>query len=297
MKTLRLFGLAALATMVLSCENNLFDKSETVTNNPISEDGEELVLKEAGADNALETADYEVDYFTTSDIPQDAGLKSTNHRRFGLRYLVGQAPDVTVDTSATGFPKTIILDYGEGTELENGKILSGKIVIVVSAPRFTDGATREVTFVDFYVDSIGIVGKNTCSFYSGQDSIQGTFVYNRNLQFNFPDDSYILREGERTRTWIYGLNTPFMHADDEIHITGQSTSEDRHGNVYTRVITNALVKTGACRFIIQGTVELSKNGEVMYLDYGDGECDYLAELTKGAVTKEINLARWNRKRK
>jgi hypothetical protein len=297
MKKMRLFLLAALAIIVFACEKDLIEDT-VVDADPISAEGEEMALKEAGVDNVLETADYEVDYFTTEDeaVASESGLKSTDNNRYGLRYLAGLAPDVTVEPNDGSFPKTITLDYGEGTELENGKILSGKIVIDLTAPRLTDSAMRTVTFVNFYVDSIGIEGIAKNSFFSGHNRDQGIFVYNRRLKFNFPDGSYIFRHGEITRKWVQGLNTPFMHADDEIHITGKSASEDRRGNHYTREILKPLVKTGACRFIIQGKVQFTFNREVMYLDYGDGECDYTAILSKNGERKVINLARWNKKK-
>lgn len=295
MKKMNLIMAAAIGVFALSCDNDVLNTPE-VNTDPISVEAEEVVLKEATIDNSLETADYEVDYFTANAPELNDGLKSADGRRYGLRYAAGQAPDVTIDTAATGFPKTVTLDYGEGTELENGKILSGKIIIVVTGPRMQDGSMRTVTFEEFFVDSINIKGSTKNTYYAGTDEDTGEFTYKRKLYFIFPDESEVERQGDITRKWLQGLSTRHMHADDIIEISGTASSVDRKGNTYSREIAEPLVKTGACRFITEGIVRFSFNDEVMYLNYGNGQCDYTAELTKNGETKEINLARWNKKR-
>ena len=63
---------------------------------------------------------------------------------------MGLPPVITIEKTDGGFPITITLDYGDGTELLNGRIISGTITIVVSAPPRTDGATRTVTRITSY---------------------------------------------------------------------------------------------------------------------------------------------------
>jgi hypothetical protein len=296
-----LLSLAALTVLFASCEKDGPDDGAEATN---LTNTEMIINEDATIEDALETSDYEVDFFTGSDenlaiTLEDEGmpaLKSPRHDRRRLRYLYGQAPNVTIDTAATGYPITIVLDYGDGTELLNGKVLKGKIIITITAPPRTDGAERQAKFEGFFVDSVGIEGFSSHLIDMGADSSTVAFVYNRELVFNFWDQTTITREENRRREWVSGILTPWDLSDDEIQITGYATSTSRDGIVYQRKITETLIKIGTCRSIVQGMVEFSIDGEVkMTLDYGDGNCDNLATVTRNGEQKTVRIGKlWKR---
>ena len=246
--------------------------------------------------------DYEIDYFSGSDeaianaeayasAPQPKSTDGKNRR-----HLYNQALDVTVDTAIGGWPKTITVDYGEGVELCNGRIISGKIVIVVSAPRLEDGSSREITFVDLKIDSVVVDGGSSKVFSAGEEAASGTFTLNREVTLTFPDNTWVKREGNKVREWVSGLDTKFNPADDYILITGDMEVTNSDGVEYSREITKPLVRTGECIFLTEGTVLIvKKDGTQATLDYGDGECDNKATITKDDQTKEITLGKWRRK--
>ena len=45
----------------------------------------------------------------------------------------------------------------------------------------------------------------------------------------------------------------------------------------------------SCKYPLSGIVEITRAGETMTIDYGTGECDNLAQVTKDGVSEEIEL--------
>lgn len=298
-----ILGLVAAACLVFtSCDK---DSGESIEIEKINGSVESLVVKEAAIEDVVEASDYEVDYFTGSSnsmfaLPSadEASLKGAVRDWFGKgRYKDGEGPEVTKEDTEGGFPKTITVDYGEGLELKNGRVISGKIIIAVSdAPR-NDGATRDISYENFKIDSIAITGSAKKVFTAATDDAAAKVSITAERTLTFPDDTFVKRTIEKTKTWVAGLDTKFYPADDIKHIEGSILSVSSEGNEYKKEITKALVKTGACRFITQGTVQVTKDGEVIsILDYGDGTCDDVATFTKDGETKEIALGKWRRKK-
>jgi hypothetical protein len=287
MKKSILFIAAFSTAIFFGCEENL-------TNNKslLSEEEEAVITDDAASDNVIEATDYEVDYYSSSEETIDGingTKKSTQWHRW--RYVDGIGPAVTVDPTGSAYPKTITIDYGDGIELINGRIITGKIIIEVSARPLTNGATREVTYENFYVDSVHIAGGATRTFV-GTDSTERIFSNESNLTLTFPDSTVVTRTSDRTRTLAEGFETPFYHADDLILIEGDVNYEISGGATFSKSITYPLTKTGACRFIVEGTVSFTLNGEnFAELDYGDGTCDDLATITKDGETRQITIGR------
>jgi hypothetical protein len=97
---------------------------------------------------------------------------------------------------------------------------------------------------------------------------------------------------------VEGMDTKGDHSDDVRYITGYATCADSDGNTYTRQSTSNLVKRGECRYIVEGTVSLTKNGvEFGTINYGNGECDNLATMTTTEGTKEIEIGKRKRIRR
>jgi hypothetical protein len=285
------FSLLALSTIILfSC--NKEDGASL-----ISSEEEAIVLNDAATETVMESADYEIDLFSgsTESINDAAtGLKSTEQHPFWGRYRLGQAPTVILETTDGDFPKTITLDYGEGTELNNGTVISGQIIIVVSAPPRTDGATREVTFNDFYVDSVNIAGTRNISF-SANDEEGITFTVVGDLVFTFTDGTYIERHAEKIRKLVEGYATFFDHSDDVLHITGYTSAVSSEGYSFSKTIIEPLVRLGTCRYIVSGIVVMEKNDEVFAeLDFGDGTCDDIATIVKDGEERQITLGKRHR---
>jgi len=291
-----------LAPLFFGCQKSLVPELES-NNDLLLSDNEDYILKDAEIEEAVELADYEVDFFTTPksglrDFGKDKKKPPRGGKKpLGRRYHMDNCPDITIDSTETGFPRTITLNYGEGTELRHGKLLKGKIIIYVSDPPFTDGGTREITYENFYVDSMNIAGNKLMTFIGDNSTIK-IFSSSSDLIYTFGDGSVESRSSNKVRQWISGIDTEFEPDDDIINITGSSLFVNKEGDEMEKLITDALVKTGACKYITQGVVTFSINGEVdAVLDYGQGDCDNKALLTKDGETTEIDLKHKKKKRK
>ncbi|MGQ1891098.1 hypothetical protein ACT29H_11725 [Thermophagus sp. OGC60D27] len=299
-----LFSLAfGTAIMFVSCENEeVIPASDFATAN-FNVTTESVVTTDAAIEDVVEAADYEVELYTgTVVMLEDLSvasqtndqLKSASSERFRDRYRLGR-PDVTVEWTEGDYPRTVTLDYGEETELANGRIISGVIEIEISAPLFQEGAVRTVSFIDFSVDSLIINGTIEKTIVSVTDEREVSIV--RDLIVALPDGTEVECYAEITRTWEEGLGTQFYHGDDVIGINGFATCTDSDGNEYRREITEKLQKQGGCRFLVSGEVTFSNNGEVFgTVNYGDGTCDNVGEYTTADGTKEFTIGKRIRKR-
>lgn len=294
MKTTKLSTIAILSLALFACQDfNGLDSTTSET--------DELVLKSAviaETDLMVESVSdevvYEAEFFAESEkllkqLARFKGGKNLLSGHKGNRYLNGYAPDVSIDTAATGYPVTITINYGVGSELKNGRKISGLVTIEISAPRGTDGATRLITYTNCVIDSVNING-TAIETFNGDNETARTINNNSEVTFILPDGTVIERTGTHTRNWIEGLSTPLEHDDDVIEITGSLTATTSTGNTWERGIIEPLLRTGDCRHHVQGVIEFSQNGEVIStLDFGDGTCDNLALLTVEGETVEIEL--------
>lgn len=295
MKKAFLFIAAALMTLFISCE-----KDETLTTETLTDMEEAMVSTDAAADDVSEAMSYEVDYFSSTDQHIEAlssDLKSSEGRGFGYRFLLGVAPEITVVPEGPEYPKTITIDYGEGMELLTGRMLSGKIIIELSDRPLANGATRTITFENFYVDSVQVQGIATRTF-TGTTDTEREFSSESTLDFTFADGSVLTREGQRTRTLVEGFETLYDYSDDLILITGSVNYTTDEGVAFGKYISDPLHRLGTCRFVVQGVVTYTYEGEMFAeLDYGDGTCDDLATITKNGETRQITIGKRRRIRR
>jgi len=168
---------------------------------------------------------------------------------------------------------------------ENGHIKNGVIIVKILGGPLQDVFKRIVLMKNFTIDDILIEGKK-------EIVKTGQYIYSVTLtggKVTFTDGTTYLREFSRTRTWTEGYSTPANIWDDIFTIEGAATGVNRKGNNYTHTITNPLVVKNNCRWIVEGTIELTVNDKVAVLDYGMGECDNLATMTVNGEIKEIKL--------
>jgi hypothetical protein len=301
-----LFSLMLGSVMIFSgCneDDEIIPASDFVTPD-FSVTVESVITTDAAIQDVIESVDYEVDLFSGSvdavdGLSADAGtsdeLKAGAGDRHRNRYRLGDAPEVNVDWTAEDFPKTITLDYGEETELENGRIISGLVEIVISAPMNTEGATRTVTFTDFSVDTLLINGTITKDVVSLDDGRVVHIV--RDLVVTLPDGTEVECYAELERTWNSGMGTPFNFGDDQMSITGFANCMDSDGNEYRREIKEALKLRGDCRYISAGEVMYSANGLAFgSLNYGDGTCDNTCQMNATKEQKQFAIGKRVRER-
>jgi hypothetical protein len=286
-----LFFIAGLAVLFFACE-----KQDSLSQFA----DEEAVLKSAQialTDNKLETVLSEVTY--ESDFYSGiVKLLSKGHHggmKFGFRdfghYKSGKGPDVVISNTTDTYPKTITLDYGDSTVIHHGRVLKGVVTIEISAPARTDGSTRKMTFKNFVIDSIAVNG-TSISVFKGDNKTSAVENYTEDVVFNYDNGTEVTWKGEKKRDWVEGLSTDTVRSDDVIKITGKANAAITGGSVYLKEITVPLVRKGSCKYITEGVIQLTVDNKlVSSVDYGTGECDASATLTKDGTTTTLDLTK------
>jgi hypothetical protein len=291
MKTKVLMMITALTVLSYSsC------KKDTNTSGSIDQTSVNLADDDAVTDVVFE------DVFNTADnatIILDQLGKSLDTK--SLTVLSDSCPTITVTRpTADLWPKTVTVDYGTSCTGINNNVRSGKILIEVTGPRLVTGSKRTITFENYYFNGIKVEGTKVLE-NMGYNSNQNLVISVRltDGKLTLPDGTTIERTVDHQREWIAGLLTKNIW-DDECLITGTASGKNIEGVAYTNTITTALHWTRVCRFIVSGVVNIQRDGKTpVQLDYGNGDCDAKAVVTKDGVTKEILLKNkhrnfWNR---
>jgi len=274
------FGIIALALFGLvltSCNESDTIQEELIT--------EEIDLKAAETEAEIDKVSDE-----SSAIIEEAYLMEEfpiTKSNVTDRYL----PDcVTITVVIVQNMKTVTLDFGEGCELRNGNLVSGKIIMTYE--RDPEAASKMITysFEDFYFNRKNVEGGGSIlrerSNENGNPQSTKTF----DVTVTWPDGLFASKVGVKVREMVEGQSTPAW-GDNVFLITGNWTFTRRNGNVLSANIIKELRRELACKFLVSGTIELSKNLNTAILDYGDGECDDLATVSiNGGERREIHLS-------
>lgn len=276
-----------LSVVLFSCNNDKIDVAEDST---LSEKSAEITLSEVNLEAATTASEYEVEFYANAEeiLSQWWRIGKRWEWTNKMHYMSRQCPNVTIaDGEIDDYPKTITLDYGDSTVLKNGKVLSGIIIIEISAPRNSASYTRIVTYKNFGIDTLTIVGTSLITVDRENTAFRN---FKSDLTITLDNGNVITRSSERTWTWIEGLETTEDQTDDVIHITGE-VSATFGLDSYKKEIVDPLVRIGDCRFIVEGVVEITLNGTLIStLNYGDGECDEIATMTNSeGETIEVDL--------
>jgi len=242
-------------------------------------------------DDAVTDAVFE-DVFNTADnasIIIDQLGKSGDAK--SETVVTDSCPAITVSHPLNAaWPKTVTVDYGAGCSGFNDNTRSGKIMIEVTGPRLTVGTKRTITFVNYFINNIKVEGTKVLENkgYNGNQNLVIS-VKLTGGKLTLPDGKVIERSFDHQREWTAGLLTKNIW-DDECLITGTATGKNINGVAYNNTIISALQWKRACRFIVAGVVKIEREGsQPVELNYGTGDCDAKAVVTRGGESKEILL--------
>lgn len=261
--------------LITSCEtNDTVDLSE-----PISAD-ETVALTEV--DDISDDVDNIIDdYFVESeDFSKTSEIESKTEDLL---------PCVVKTFVLTDTTKTVTLDFGEGCELPNGNVLSGKIIMNYVIDTDVNILTIAQTYENFYFNDISIEGENTIVRIRENENGNPQSTVTFGTTITWPDGVSATREGFKVREWIEGYDTRDW-ADNVFLFTGSWTLTFTDGIVYSSSIIEPLRREMACRFIVSGIVEVQKLDMSGTIDFGDGSCDDIATFTdEDGVVSEITL--------
>ena len=276
-----------LSVVLFSCNN---DKIEVAEDSTLSEKSAEITLSEVTLEAATTASEYEVEFYANAEdiLSQWWRMGKRWEWTNKMHYMSHQCPNVTVEEGENdSYPKIITLDYGDSTVLKNEKVLSGIIIIEISAPRSSASYSRMVTYSDFGIDTLTIAGTSLITVDRENTAFRN---YKSDLTITLDNGNVITRSSSRIWMWVEGMETTDDQTDDVIHITGE-VSATSGTDSYKKEIVDPLVRIGDCRFIVEGVVEITLNGTLIStLNYGDGECDEIATMTNSdGETIEVDL--------
>jgi hypothetical protein len=193
----------------------------------------------------------------------------------------GACPIVTLEKPWGTWPNTLTIDYGtDGCAGPNGtNILKGKLIISQTADAFTKGATRTLSFENFYVDAIHVEGVQSWTNNGLNAAAQWSFTkVAKDMKVSYPDGTSTSWNLTHTSTLTQGGLT-LTWWDDVWSTTGTISGVNREGVSYSATTTADLVKKATCGWVSAGAIDLNVGGNTAVIDYGGGDCDNKASVT------------------
>lgn len=202
----------------------------------------------------------------------------------------------TITTVLTNNTWTKTVDFGvEGCTLNNGNTVKGKMIVSFSNDFSSSTQTISYTFEGFYHNGRKLQGSKSIVRTIKETNLLVTAhpvsTAAIDLTITFDDGSVYTRKGTLIKEMTSGYDTWFDWDDNVFVVTGSGTTTFPNGDTYSAEITTPLEFNALCRksFAVKGIVSITKNGASATIDYGSGECDTLATVTKDGVTEEIDL--------
>lgn len=194
-------------------------------------------------------------------------------------------------SSTSGFPKTIVIDFGAGSCVSNNGVFhKGKINVVLTDSVCKPGSKATMTFINYYVNNFKKEGTVTWT----NTSIPSTRSWQRKIEngkITAPNGMYWMHSGTRDVVQIAGANTPGTLMDDVFLTTGNHTVTNAAGKTRDCFITEALQKKTTCDNITAGKLKVQgAAGHYALIDFGNGDCDKTATIAiDGQAPKTITL--------
>ena len=314
-KTMALIGLSAL---IISCnkEEASIDNlsSEKLTTTALSETLDKLYFDEdistliqstnlSIENSTFKSASTLKDGSTFTSINADDGRKSHGEHRFdGDEY--GSCAVVTIDTIAN----TKLIDFGTGCLDRRGDLRSGQILISYSNETDVVGSFRQVEFIDFFKDSINILGTRRMEIINiDEDGNQTTKMTLLDGKMVYPDGTFKVKNSEMIRFEYKDTTDSSLNYSTTI---GNASGIDTDGIAYSMEITSPIKFVRNCREIIESNhrrrhrrgrkipvqgVKVQNTGtDIITIDFGDGTCDTLADVTTNGNTETVDISTLSR---
>lgn len=177
---------------------------------------------------------------------------------------------------------TLTLDWGAGCSDVDGVYRSGKLQATFTKSYDSVGCVVTITPVNYKVGSITYNGTIRITRLAGgnQPSFRTEVIDGHCQSADWTIDW--LTDKTITYTAGYGTSDP---SDDEISITGSSSGKNREGRTFSVNIKSALVKKASCKWIQQGTIDITPDGlKTRTVDFGNGTCDNTGTFTVNGNT-------------
>ncbi len=243
-----------------SCEKN--ETNDTETNFSQIENSRAAV-----ADNVIEG---------TLNIMEQAFEENEGLSRSNSLSLFPDCTTITIIINGDG--GTIIIDFGESCQLNNGSIVSGMIILEYSP---LIGGTRTINYIfdNYFYNNNGVEGGGEIFREIANQNGNPQSTVNETIVVSFPNtDITATRVGLRVAEWVEGVGSGTWQ-DNVYQITGNWNTTFTNGFQRVGTITEKLVRKLSCLYFVSGIIVIEQEGFTGVLDFGDGTCDNEAILT------------------
>ncbi len=243
-----------------------------------------------------EVADLKAAEATASDVSsarfgghllQGGMMVSGSHLFFGT----GFPPCATVSVDSDEFPKTITIDYSEGCTGRMGLEKKGVVTIYMHDTIINEGAYYIVTIENLTMGhrEISKTATFTNDGLNENDNWVISFESFSTTTFEKQGEEFIIeRDFSGMREWLSGFDTP--EVTDDLLLLSRSGSITVNGDLkFSKTTVDPLMIDRTCTWPLSGIVEITRADELMTIDYGTGECDNIALVTKDGESEEIEL--------
>jgi hypothetical protein len=191
----------------------------------------------------------------------------------------------TPPTAGQTVTKTI--DFGSSCTLDNGNVVSGRIIITFI---FDPGATSHTitySFDNFTHNGIAFNGDKTFTramiTTEANPTAHPQVTMVMDMTATLPGGRTYHRVGTRTREIVEGFGNQVL-LDNIYKITGNWVTTGPNGGTQTSTITTPLRVKMSCLaahkpLIVYGIIAIVRGDTTATLDFGNGDCDNLAVFT------------------
>lgn len=169
--------------------------------------------------------------------------------------------------SDTGFTVTF-----NNCVLNTTENVNGTLVVVYNLESET--ASFTATYDGFYVGDIELNGTRTFTLGVGSSESSIAFTVSSEMSAVLSDGTLITESGSKTMELTLGAS--LAESSFSIDGTWNLTIGD---DAYAVDVTSPLTGNFSCAYLVSGTMDLSKNGLEIGVDFGDGSCDNNAIIT------------------
>jgi hypothetical protein len=244
-----------------------------------------------GSNTVDQNSNYAEQTFKSLGNLTEKGLNDANGMKSaGITFKQSENTCMTLTLDLSAIPYVLTIDFGTvNCMCEDGHYRRGKIYVTYT-PGIGDSLSTVTTTTEDYFDNDNQVigtrtvvyhGQNAAGHLNWDETVNGSIILANNAGTITYQSAHHFEQTE-------GGATPLILEDNVYEITGSASGATIYGQIFSNVITTALVYKPTCTYFVSGVIEITPAGEpVRTIDFGNGECDNLATLYVSGYT--INL--------
>lgn len=176
----------------------------------------------------------------------------------------------------TGFTVT----FDSCTVEEGEEALTGTLAVTYKEGEESTAFTA--TYNDLNVGDYVINGTRSFTMNNNGENDNVSFTIVSNMSIKLADGSVIEEMGTKTFAIIFDFEN---FSNSALTIAGDWTVK-ADGHTYSVKVTSDLIANFGCDYVGKGVMALAKNGLEVVVDFGDGTCNDVADMTYPDGTKE-----------